>query len=104
MSTTSVEVTSPVVAPVTRREVLHRAADLLEEFGWGQGYYGSKKEGWFCAIGAIDAAADDLGYPNADEATMPMYAWGSVTQFNDAPGRTKAEVVARLREAAEASA
>lgn len=99
---------APSVAPaVTRRDVLHRAADLLEEFGWWQFGYGSKQAGKFCALGAVDEALRDLGCEamSSSFASMPLYEslnGGSVVDWNDAPYRTRAEVVARLREAAEA--
>lgn len=104
------------VAPVTTKEVLHRAADLLEEFEWCQADIGRDADGRkiyayqfserrpqaFCAVGAICQAAIDLGLNyrdfynqyHSDDSGWPMW--------NDANGRTKAEVVTRLRDAANA--
>jgi hypothetical protein len=67
---------------------------------------GSKEGGRFCALGAMYEAVDDLGLPNI--AILPaVHAWGNQTgsmfAFNDCPGRTKEEVVAALREAAESA-
>jgi hypothetical protein len=91
---------------VTASDLLHRAADLLEEFGWRQLHVGSKSQGAFCALGATNEARRDL---NASKETwrearkilsqelggLPVATW------NDAPERSKVEVVAALRKAAE---
>lgn len=108
-----VEVVAP--AEVTAADVLNRAADLLEEFGWQQVVRGSKRSGIMCAVGAVGEAFRDFGAP-LDRA----YYFGEGVEvalksvgirdsdglwiFNDADGRTKAEVVAKLREAAKAAA
>lgn len=100
------EVTAPQspVVEVSVADVLTRAADLLEEFGWRQGDYGSKREGTFCMLGAVDAACGDLGANfHNDGVCLALYKSfedASVVKWNDAPGRTKAEVVAKLRDAA----
>lgn len=104
MSVVEREVEVPVVAPVTTRDVLHRAADLLEEFGWCQLDDGSKASGSMCLIGSVRAAAGDLGF-NEALALRSVYASPAIPSlpmhWNDAPGRTREEVIARLREAAE---
>jgi hypothetical protein len=89
---------------VTERDVLLRAADLLEEFGWRQESYGSKEEGRMCAMGAIYEAAIDFKMDVAYEAETCLarhVGWSHVASWNDAPERTKAEVVAALRLAAQ---
>lgn len=114
------------VAPVTRREVLHRAADLLEEFGHCKGLYAKDNLGHsvdpcdsdataFCIAGALGRALVDLGHARRDvgkAGTRLLYdiPWGRDSSsdvarmdWNDAPERTRAEVVTRLREAAEAA-
>ena len=99
-----------VVAPqVTEADLLLHAADLLEEFGWCQGHIGSKELGYFCAVGALIAAGNDLGVtfldfvrpviesfgrPERDVDQWPLATW------NDEPDRTKSEVVTKLRERA----
>jgi hypothetical protein len=98
---------------VTEADVLNRAADLLEEFGWCQAEMGSKGTGSFCAAGAMIEAAHELGYPPRPDETLFGFAdrllfGGSLSHkrtwmFNDAHGRTKAEVVFALRSAAERS-
>jgi hypothetical protein len=103
-----IEVRKPAeVKVVTRRDVLLRAADLLEEFGWCQGEFGSKEDGSFCLYGAVDTAHSDLtgkpGWAPREFGIFLHKRLGGCASWNDDPGRTKAEVVARLREAAEAS-
>ena len=120
-----IEAPQEIQAPrtVTESDVLVRAADLLEEFDWFQGNYcpactGEEGEGSifraerFCALGAMIRAEKDLGvYTGFDTgsfhaSTMKSLARVIGTEFiagwNDHPGRTKEEVVAKLREAAEA--
>lgn len=115
MSTVAVPETTVEQPVATVADVLDRAADLLEEFGWCQKKAGSKFEGEMCAVGAIMESVDDFTgswgsvgrdlynaacsiQGDASEATIwPLAIW------NDAPGRTKAEVVARLRDAARAA-
>ena len=100
-----------VVTEVTRRDVLHRAADLLEEFGWCQGHFAKTVDGravsahshdavLFCAVGALAKAARDLSAA-AGETNFGLDT--DLSAWNDERGRTKAEVVSRLRAAAEAT-
>ena len=85
-----------------------RAADLIEEKGWMQGGYGS---GPFCVRSALYQAGLERGYwlPNESKVLPPLRkafalldaavapsGMGSLC-WNDAPGRTKEEVVAKLR-------
>lgn len=98
---------------VTTRDVLHRAADLLEEFGWGQGQEcqsGNLMAGGaygFCVGGAVRRARSELLGIGREE---DVYVWAGFhglrdvvnPNWNDVPGRTKAEVVTRLRDAANA--
>lgn len=87
-------------------DVLDRAADLIEPEGaWNNG---SGPLGCHCAWTAIvEAAGKHAG--DADEQvpgvlffakTIGGIRSGSIWNWNDAPGRTQAEVVAKLREAA----
>ena len=97
--------------------ILERAADLLEEFGWCQGRLGGKSVGEMCLMGAMYEAMLDVGVP---ENIAPLRAAllrvgvpvgvgtaqvanAAEAEWNDEPGRTKAEVVAKLREAAAAT-
>ena len=95
--------------PITKRDLLHRAADLLEEFEWCQGDWGSKRTGKFCAHGALINATLDFGLgPNFGDGSVYEQAnltlrdlTGGILSWNDQADRTKAEVIAKLREAAE---
>lgn len=106
-----IEVPVTTTAPtVGTWDVYHRAADLLGEFDWCQKSYGSRESGRMCATTAICIAAEDLGVGD-HEACYAFNArfadwlgYGLTLGWNDKPGRTKAEVVAKLREAAEAIA
>lgn len=97
----------PAPAPtVTRADVLNRAADLLEEFGWCQGTLGSKAHGEFCILGAAYQAARDLGVTRGYGVYCEGAYWVGLDEetafrWNDDPRRTKPEVVARLRELAK---
>jgi hypothetical protein len=116
MTTIEIEREVEVGPAVTKRDVLHRAADLLEEFGWCQKVYGSKAEGAMCAAGAVGAALVDLGLTKDRDPTESgrdglVWLWDHVeiwtngvgTEWNDTPGRTKAEVIQALRESADGS-
>jgi hypothetical protein len=86
-------------------EALAKAADLIEPEGaWRQGP--SLRDGAQCAVNALAAATRqgqswgamiDFAYQaiGLDAGSMALSEW------NDAPGRTQAEVVAALRQAAE---
>ena len=110
MTTIERERVRTVAAPaeVTAADVLERAADLLEEFGWCQDDYGSRREGTLCLFGAFQEARRDFGLPMSgwsEDYLRPFRAVGILAPiwWNDRPGRTKAEVVAKLREAAAAA-
>ena len=77
------------------RKIRERAAQLLERDGWCQG---TKKDaqGRRCLSGALEAVAEweeagDVWYALRMELNAVPSAW------NDAPGRTLAEVLAALR-------
>lgn len=101
----------------TISEILFAAADLIEPEGkWTQGCSARNAEGnsasatrpdavCWCAVGAIWCAAESHTSKLADAATdeLEQVLGGliAVGKWNDAPERTQAEVVAKLREAAE---
>ena len=115
----------------TVAETLRKAADLIEPKGaWTQGYYARDASGryWeedpdsdaqgsyvdfpakcFCLYGAIAKAvgADDPFLMKTDgrieDALRLATGTTLVADWNDAPERTQAEVVAALRAAADAS-
>jgi hypothetical protein len=99
-------------------DVLDRAADLLTPEGaWTQGYSARDANGspvfvddksavCFCMWGAIAKVTGDLSAQDRRPIraiTKPL-GWAATPdnlgRFNDTPGRTQAEVVAKLREAA----
>lgn len=93
-------------------EVLDEAARLIREVGWCQQTYSKWDRGepiGFCAIGALTSAAHRLlkedftnsAVPTAAEHKLAGAIGGStsITRFNDAPGRTKEEVLAKFAEA-----
>lgn len=103
------------MAQLSVAEVLSRAADLIEPEGkWTQGCLFRDAEGkglrpsdsgksCFCMAGALV----QIGGPWASawnflDDALPKVGFGNRTgAWNDAPERTQAEVVAKLREAAE---
>lgn len=104
---------------MTPREVLLKAAALVER-GWTQDAGARSAKGnhvrstgraavCWCAEGAIQKAAfggDGYAYHFAKGAllrALPKRAL-SIPDWNDAPGRTQAEVVAALKAAAETCA
>jgi hypothetical protein len=116
----------------TPAQLLTRAADLLDERGWHQGDYVGN-DGCVCMLGAVRVAAidaegaevtiQDLDTKEMDElvsertARMVEIAESTLTKlvnaetqvfdpavWNDQKGRTKEEVQAMLRRAAEAGA
>lgn len=89
---------------VTEQEVLDRAADLLEEFGWHQGSFARDSNGrsifpWqpeaqsFCAVGALLRARRDLDgqFPLNDGEMADLMCW------NDQDNRSREAVVLALR-------
>ena len=94
---------------------LRAAADVLERDGWTQGSY-TDDNGCYCAAGAVlKAMRYDLSeggdYMRAVEAFEAVLRQvlragssapeGAVIAWNDAAGRTAAEVIAALRAAAD---
>ena len=98
---------TPPGEPTVANDLL-RAAEVLEEWDWCQGQ--ARDGDAFCVMGAIAfVTGEDFmngcildGSPRfhaAADAFVRLEPRGA--DWNDEPGRTKAEVVARLREAAE---
>jgi len=92
------------------RDVLERAADLIERRGLNKGGY-SGDDGSLCVFGAINMAVS--GKPNAASYTphpaavvVQQSLWSeplercSITRYNDHPETTGAMVVTKLREVA----
>ncbi len=96
---------APEVEPVEDwRRVLRRAAALLETNGWCQGEM-EGDGGRHCALGAIEAS-----YIDPEDGTLAIMALKKVlgakgrkafiADWNDTRGRTKKDVIAKLRKAA----
>jgi len=103
-------------------EILEAAADLIEPPGaWIQGAMATNKDGFivvpssakavrWCLFGAILTATRRAG-GSRDDSAVPFHEANEyitrtglgdgVTEFNDDPARTQAEVVAALRAAAK---
>lgn len=92
---------------MTAREVLLRAADRIERFGWVQGR-AHGDGGSCCALGAISAVLG-AGFTTGLESMQIVLARHlgiapcNVARWNDAPGRTASDVITALRAAAGAS-
>lgn len=97
--------------PKTVADVLEAAADLIEPEGrWAQDIF-YKRGDCYCLVGALREAAgagsaiavergpiaDAVHAARGPDDRVMLHDW------NDAPGRTQAEVVAKLREAASLS-
>jgi hypothetical protein len=98
-------------------DILERAADRIEPEGrWTQGYAAldsnrqpisptDQRARCWCLAGALAAETGDRmseTYRNARRLMVEVLPFqrAPLTSFNDAPKRTQAEVVAKLREAA----
>jgi hypothetical protein len=83
-------------------DVLDAARDLIDHDGWRQGIK-TKKPGR-CALVAIATADLDSGgqtrFIDAAEALSAVIGVGSVTEWNDTPGRRVSEVLDAFRAAA----
>lgn len=93
----------------TVSEILFAAADLIEPEGaWSGGGKQPTHSACYCAAIAVDTVCGCIGHPDgevareflSDHLGAPNHTVG-IYQWNDAPERTQAEVVAKLREAAE---
>lgn len=97
---------------MTPQEILLKAADYYDRLGWCQKAM-SIKDGrrssvrvWeypdeVCLIGAIFYAAIEIKDANLALGAIEKACGSKAASWNDTPGRTKEEVVAKLREAAE---
>lgn len=88
----------------TVADVLERAADLIEPEGaWIQGVFQSEDGCSHCLHSAVMEQADDFLKMKAATQALGFNYSEEVWVWNDAPGRTQAEVVAKLREAARSA-
>jgi hypothetical protein len=88
------------------RAIIRRAADLVEQ-GWCQGanFKVVDEKPCYCAFQALNEASTRiLGIDPIHYVYRHLDSVGegnSIVDYNDAPGRTQAEVVAMLRAVAE---
>lgn len=86
-------------------EALLKAADLIEASTWWQATGDSDEmpDGHYCAITATDVVTkgNQEERVHAVAKLMTYLKVRSIIAWNDTPGRTKDEVVAALRAAAE---
>jgi hypothetical protein len=101
------------VTALTVSEVLAKAADLIEPEGaWSNDDVARDRAGemtfaadpsavCWCALGAIWHASVGTGVNDylIENAVLRIIEGDSIAAWNDAPGRTQAEVVAALRAA-----
>ncbi len=86
------------------RKLLNDAADYIEEHGWCQGELRDEM-GQVCILGAIASIPDPEDW---EPRSVALKALRAITgspfpdNWNDAPGRTKEEVIAAFRNAARA--
>jgi hypothetical protein len=100
---------------VTPAEILTKAADLIEPEGaWTQASFARVASGektvpedpaavCWCLSGALSRVSSEAVFKDRSAAFDALYLAlddDGVFGWNDAPGRTQAEVVAKLREAA----
>ena len=92
----------PTLKPWQR--LLLDAADLLEKYGWCQGSYHNRQH-QFCMVGAVWAAAktEVLNTAVKEASNHLIEITGpDITGWNDRPERTREEIIAALRKAADA--
>ncbi len=77
------------------RKAYLEAANLIEEKGWCQGALRTQG-GAHCVLGALIEAS-----PSFDLKPLQALIGDSVAIWNDKPERTKEEIIAALRKAAE---
>lgn len=78
----------------TVQRVLDEAADLIEREGWWQ--RGGGEDG-YCPITALGTLPHRAGLLALAMTELRARVGGSIIEWNDEPGRTKAEVLALLR-------
>lgn len=86
---------------VTVEQVRQHARRVLERDGWARGYY-ENSFGQRCLVGALGQASVELNataliYHTAYSAVATdLNHSGSLTRYNDSPGRTALEVAEAL--------
>lgn len=77
-----------------------KAYEVIQKYGWLQGDYGNKKDG-FCIIGALRYAGSWIRLSTKVGTALGVPAdpimQGYVSDWNDNPTRTKRQVIALLK-------
>lgn len=84
------------------KEALLACADYLEANGWSQFDPVGQDGKSMCSIAVIDTVGGDALYHAMRDALRDQIGETSVVEWNDAPERTKEEVIFAFRSAAEA--
>lgn len=87
---------------MTPQDVLLQARDIIIKHGWVQDYLGGPHDG-YCISGALLAVlgCDRALRTEAREAVEFVLDWENIVCYNDAPGRTKKEILGLLEKAAK---
>ena len=93
------------------KELLERAADLINTYGHKKGYFGTQRTG-YCMMGALAVVANASTEGCWICDVIPAIRWSAglgvraeadnaidLIKWNDAPGTTKEDVVNALRKA-----
>ncbi|SRR5258706_1739766 len=78
-----------------------KAIEVLEQRGWCKGKL-INDQGQVCMAGAIQIATCNSYTLQRKALTLMHLTLGMISRWNDAPERTKDEVIAKLKEAAYA--
>lgn len=96
----AVEITEQPPLSDWQKDLLH-AANLIESNGWVQGYW--RSEHGYCMRGSVYAVMEATGrnphdaWPVLHKMEDGMTGQQGCMSFNDTRGRTKEEVIARMR-------
>jgi hypothetical protein len=90
------------------KQILNKAADILEKYGWVQNRFGNERMG-FCALGAFNKVAPTKIFANSAFQAKELLRGtvrtindgnSNIVEWNDHSTRTKEEVIAAFRQAA----
>jgi hypothetical protein len=74
------------------------AYDVIKKYGWVQGHFGSIAKG-FCMLGALTHVYPSHSKRYSAISCVEDVIDLSIVSWNDAPGRTKRQVLAALKKA-----
>lgn len=95
--TTNLAVTHEPAVLDEASELLLQGASRLERLGWCQNSVGGLFDGPTCMVGSLIVRDPSAAFMKAWRRLDMSVEGGSSTAWNDKPGRTKEEVVAKLR-------